>query len=123
MGQGIRSQLISIHILLIVTAIQGLTPDLHDLASERTVHLLCPIPDPSGNCEDVDPSADDVSGLMEFGQGLLGFMRRNCLADSQFVSAGSAKRMSKIDALQVASRGGTPLRIHGLVFLVCRLTC
>ena len=123
MGQRTRTHLISIRILLIATAIRALTPDWRDLASERAAHLLCPFLDPSGTCEHEDPSGDDVSGPIVFGQRVVVPMRRNRTAGPRLVSAGSAKRMSKIDAFQFAFPGGTPLRINGLVLLLCRLTC
>ncbi len=53
-------------LLLIVTTIQGLTPDLHDLASPRAMILLCPsLLGPSYLVEDDSP--DDVCDYLEIG--------------------------------------------------------
>jgi hypothetical protein len=51
--------------LLVVAAIQGLTPDLHDLASSRAMILLCPDLADDNAFQVEDESADDVCEVME----------------------------------------------------------
>jgi hypothetical protein len=59
-------------LLLLVTAVQGLTPDLNDLASSRALVLLCPSSADTRSFQFEDDSPDDVCEILEsFQTGLM----------------------------------------------------
>jgi hypothetical protein len=123
MGQQTRFHSIAIHLVLIAIAVQGITPDLQDLASQRALHLLCPFLDPSDDWEDGDDPTDDVSGPVRPGPSVVTRMLLDRATDPRSESARSTLRMIQSDALQAARRRSSLVRMCGLVHLLCRLTC
>jgi hypothetical protein len=123
MGKGTRLHSISSHLVLIAVAIQGITPDVHDLASFRALHLLCPFLDSSDCWEDEDDLPDESSGPVR--PGLRWVMGRllDPTADSRFVSAETKVQLITLDALRLAGPCGTFVRTNGLIFWLCRLAC
>ena len=59
-----RFHSICVHFVLITTAIQGVTPDAHDLASLNALRVFCPPLSSSGAVPQDDglPDTDDVCG-------------------------------------------------------------
>jgi hypothetical protein len=51
---------------MVAMAIQGLTPDLHDLSSSRAFRLLCPYLEGQNPSPPEDESPDDVCELMRW---------------------------------------------------------
>jgi hypothetical protein len=65
MGQGKLLPSLIRCLLLVVTSIQGLTPDLHDLASSRAMILLHPFATDDNSFPVEDDSPDDVCEAMD----------------------------------------------------------
>jgi hypothetical protein len=65
MGQRNRFRSTWKGILLIATAIQALTPDLHDLASSRCIDMIAHMLDDHCMDRDEEDSGEDVAGVLE----------------------------------------------------------
>jgi hypothetical protein len=123
MGQGRHIQLPLRGILLIAMAIQGITPDTDDLASNRAITVLLPIlNDDQSPCDEVD-SPDDVCELVQLDP----VRQLLSKAEEGFYLGLSALPASGQDlrcgaALRAFLCGGAlqpPLRIEALCRMIC----
>jgi hypothetical protein len=62
MDQRRRYPWFSAHVLLIAVAIQGTTPDSHDVSSSNALQLLCPAQSPRDSLRQDDGMPDEVCG-------------------------------------------------------------
>jgi hypothetical protein len=60
MGQGRLLHSFCVHLLLVALAIQGITPDPHDLASINALKILCPTLPGSDQPLDADDFPDEI---------------------------------------------------------------
>lgn len=123
MGQGRRLPALGQGILLIAVAIQGITPDAHDLASTRSIVLLCPdLVDPDAG-RDLDDGPDDACTPMLLH---LGWPRRQTAADPRLphvlLTPPPGRILSGADPRPV-TRPGSSARVPHMIQSTCRLRC
>ena len=115
-----------LYLLLIATAIQGVTPDAQDLGSLNSLVLLCPALADAENLGGNDTLPDEVCGpvqpevngsLKDRGKigGLVGIPS---FSSTEFLMLGNSSA-----AHRAGSRGGTARRLHDLIHGLCRLQC
>jgi hypothetical protein len=125
MGQGRLYQAICLHILLIASAIQAVTPDAQDLASLNPLRILCRSLAERDTLADDDELPDDACEPMS--------AEIDVVARQQAESAGVAIRVRPAAAcVLTACRSGAAIssadlgkahRSDGLIYTLCRLIC
>jgi hypothetical protein len=123
MGQGRLIPSCCRRVILIAVAIQGLTPDLHDLTSSSALRFLCPYRVDSSTFPVDDDSPDDVCELIPWS---LRLERSRDLVDLgpaglASVAGFAESRWSPIadSSLDIAI---VP-RVHPSIYELCRLAC
>jgi hypothetical protein len=124
MGQGRFYRSICFHILLVATAIQGGTPDPHDLASIKPLWLLCGVLGDPETLSDNDGLPDEVCEPMSAQPSVMARQRaepapamiRDCPA--KFVLSSFR---SGADGL-LAAHDNTRHR-EQMIYMLCRLVC
>jgi hypothetical protein len=123
MGQGRGLHAVWQRILLIAVAIQGITPDVYDLASTHSFVLVCPTlaPDdaaaPGG-----DEWPDDVCELPRLSQTWL----RGQEEATQLlglITAGSPRQLLPGEEDRPARPVAVPVRLPHLIHALCRFLC
>jgi hypothetical protein len=124
MGQGRLSHIVWLHVLLIATAIQGLTPDAHDLASIKALWLFCPVLAEANCLADDDGLPDEVCGPARSAANLIfrtGKSRE--VPYPAFASTDSFLPTFQTNALRSISRHPFSARIDDLIYSLCRINC
>jgi hypothetical protein len=124
MGQGRLSQTICLQFLLIASAIQGITPDAHDLASIKALWLFCPVRAEAGRLADDDGLPDDVCGPAQSAAALI--IRTGKSGDVShpaYTSTESLLPTFQSCALRSVSRHSCSARIDDLIYSLCRINC
>jgi hypothetical protein len=118
-GQRARSQTILVHFLLIATMVQGITPDQHNLASPRLLHVLFLSQDLSNSPVDEQDSPDEEALSTEPDNGLVSRLPEWCIEDPE----GLIVQGIGFDLLRFRCPPGNLLNPARLSILLCRLTC
>jgi len=122
MGQGRRFQAIALLVLLIATAIQGITPDAQDLASLKALRLICLVPANSTDLADEDESPDIVCGPAQPVMNLR-MRRADRVPLPRFVPTDLSLGLFHSNSLQLPCPDSRIPRADGLIHILCRLTC
>jgi hypothetical protein len=123
MGQGRRLHAVWRRVLLIAVVIQGITPDVYDLASTRSFALLCPILAPEdAAAPSGDEWPDDVCELPLLSQSWLKG-QEGATQLPGFITAGSARQILPGDTDRPARPVAVPRRFPRLIHALCRLLC
>jgi hypothetical protein len=113
------------HLLLIATAIQGVTPDAQDIASLNALRLLCPALAGSNALASDDGLPDEVCGLNTWEMELV--LRARGDSDEQtshtFFCSDKNGQTTRSSALLPVIRGGNPADANDLIHSLCRLNC
>ena len=121
-----RFRLISVQILLLATlAIQGLAPDLYNLATLRNLYVLCRVPVPLQFFEhNADEDEDSVCGTIEIASSAESFevlersSRLEFVSSSERTRLGAASEFPARDAAKLCAFGQTaPRRVLSLDLL------
>jgi hypothetical protein len=126
MCQGRLCHSVWLYFLLIATAIQGVTPDAHDLASINALLWLCPALADSRDLDGEDGLPDEVCGPAqpEKGVGLRGKVEANDLANRLSGMPDQHHLLtSHIGAVRSHARGGKHPQLDALIYSLCRLKC
>ena len=118
-GQRARCHTMSVHLLLIASMVQGITPDQHSLASLRGLHILFSSQDFSNFSEDETDSLEEVGLLTKSEYGLVSRLREGCMKDP----AGLIVQGIGFDLVRFHCPHGNHLNPDRLSILLCRLTC
>ena len=118
-GQRVRCHTISVHLLLIATMVQGITPDQHSLASLRVLHILFSSQDFSNSPGDEDDSPEEEVLSTEPENGLVSRLLEGRMEDP----AGLIVQGIGFDPLRFRCPHGILLNPARLSILLCRLTC
>ena len=125
MCQGRRCRSICLYLALIAVAIQGLTPDAHDLASLNSLRVLCPAFSDSTTLPSDDGLPDEVCGPMTFEMDLVSRTRSDSnslttlaylASDESALALPSGARRSRLGSCHIV-RADAPLHC------LCRLNC
>jgi hypothetical protein len=123
MGQGRRFPHFWRCIILIATAIQGITPDPQDLASLKLLRMICPMVGSDLELQAEDESVDDVCEPLRTDQG----SRIRQLASKTPLRGPIAiitcPEIFSPDLCRVASHRNDEPRPHGLIHSLGRLRC
>ena len=114
-----RCHTMSVHLLLFASMVQGITPDEHNLASFRVLHILCSSQDFSNSPGDEADSPEEVSWATESENGLVSRLLEECMKDP----AGLIVQGIEFDLLRFRCPHGNLLNPDRLSILLCRLTC
>ena len=125
MCQGRLYHSVCLHFLLIAIAIQGVTPDPQDLASNNCLRLFCPalgdpnaLADDDGMPDDVCvPAASEIESLLHGRSESLDPPCRMC-PSTEFDPLAVHLR-----AARPGQRVGNQARSDQLIYSVCRLNC
>lgn len=125
MGQGRLYTSICLHLLLIATAIQGVTPDPQDLASIKPLWLICRIlagPDPMSDDDrlpdDVcEPMSAEMSAVMRHPADSARTVNLPRLVTERLLTA------CQSDVARSSTDGRTNAAGDGLIYTLCRLIC
>ncbi len=125
MGQGRLYTSICLHLLLIATAIQGVTPDPQDLASIKPLWLVCRVlasPDPLSDDDrlpdDVcEPMSAEISAVMRHQADSAQTVKLPRLVTERLLT------VCQSGAARSSADGRTNLAGDGLIFTLCRLIC
>ena len=115
----------SVHFLLIATAIQGLTPDAHDLSSLNALRVICPALAGSNTEPQDDGLPDEVCApaTIETKQA----SHPNAASNDRVTFARAANEYAGITANSSAYRsrkdGSDMKRTDDLLHCLCRLNC
>jgi hypothetical protein len=118
-GQRSRCHTMLVHLLLIASMVQGITPDQHSLASLRALHILFSSLDFSDSLEDEADSPEEAGLLTESENGLVSRLLGWCTKDP----AGLIVQGIGFDFLRFRCAHGNHLNPDRLSILLCRLTC
>jgi len=118
-GKRARYHRLSIHLLIIASLVQGITPDQHSLASLRLLHILFSSQDFSNSPEDKDDSPEEEALSTEPENGLVSRLLEGRMKDP----ARLIVRRSGFDLLRFRCPPGNLLNPARLNILLCRLTC
>jgi len=113
----------SVHLLLIASMVQGITPDQHSLASLRGLYILFSSQDFSNSPEDEadSPEEEGLPTESENGEsenGLVSRLLEGCMKDP----AGLSVQGIGFDLLRFRCPHGNLLNPDRLCILLCRLT-
>jgi hypothetical protein len=124
MGQGRLSHTIWLQFLLIASAIQGVTPDAHDLASIKALRLFCPLLANAGTLADDDGLPDEVCGPIQAAAHLIirAAKLRN-VAHPAFASTESLLPTLQSASMRLVWRHHVSARIDDLAYCLCRINC
>jgi hypothetical protein len=123
MDWNMRLHAISIQLLLIASAVQGVTPDPQNLASQKAFYLLCThlvFPD---SCGTQDDCSDEVSGSIWRGVGSLFLRRRDRAPNPTLLLVESVAVLRELDTLRLTPLSCRLEPIDHLFEHLCRLTC
>ena len=123
MGQGRQIQSLGQRILLIAVAIQGITPDPDDLASSRSVLVLCPALADDDAGRGVDDWPDDACAVPPLN---LGWPKRQKAEEPRLAGLRTAPSPGPIlpgDDPRLVSQAGIPVRFPRIIHALCRLIC
>jgi hypothetical protein len=125
MGQGRLFHPICLHFLLIATAIQGVTPDAHDLASIKALCLFCPALADSSSLGDDDDLPDDVCRPAQSEMDLTTRGRANSDDPCFPAFAWTEPRVRTIrsNAIRSSTRSVGISRIDDPIGSMCRINC
>ena len=126
MCQGRLCHSVWLNCLLIAVAIQGVTPDAHDLASLNSLVMFCADLADSRDLAGEDGLPDEVCGPAqpEIGVGLRGRVEPNDLVDRLSGMTDQHDLLtSHRGALRSQAPGGKHVRLDDLVYALCRLKC
>jgi hypothetical protein len=124
MGQGRRHHAVWRRIVLIAAAIQGITPDVCDLASTKSTMLLYPILAPdAAAAPGGDEWPDDVCALPLLSRGWLRGKKPEPTRLPGLTTAESPRQALPDDESQPASPVAIPVRFPRLILTLCRLLC
>ena len=118
-GQRARRHTMSVHLLLIASMVQGITPDQHSLASLRALDILFSSQDFSNSPGDEADSPVEASLQTESENGLVSRLLEGCMKDP----AGLIVQGTGFDLLRFGCPHGNRLTPDRLSILLCRLTC
>jgi hypothetical protein len=107
--------------LLVAMAIQGATPDAHDLASNKALQLLCPAVHNSSLPTDNDGFPDEVCGTIRTGIPSF-FCESIHFPKTISVIAGSLARLTSRNILRSYPQACL-VGIDGLPHFLCRWIC
>jgi len=109
----------SVHLLLIASMVQGITPDQHSLASLRGLYILFSSQDFSNSPEDEADSPVEASLQTESENELVSRLLEGCMKDlARLIVQGIG-----FDLLRFRCPHGNLLNPDRLSILLCRLTC
>ena len=118
-GQRARCHTMSVHLLLIASMVQGITPDQQNLASLRVLHILFSSQDFSNCPGDEADSPEEVGLLTKSENGLVSRLLEGCMKDpAELIVQGIG-----FDLLRFRCPHGNLLNPVRLSILLCRLTC
>ena len=124
MRQGRLVHAICLRLLLIACAIQGVTPDAHDLASIKALWLFCPVLAEANSLADDDGLPDEVCGRDESATDLMIRTAKSREASyPAFASTDSFLPTFQTNALRSISRHRFSARIDDLIYSLCRINC
>jgi len=109
----------SVHLLLIASMVQGITPDQDSLVSVRVLHILFSSHDFSNSPGDEADSPVEASRLTESENGLVSHLLERCMKDP----AGLIVQGIGFDLLRFRCPHGNLPNPDRLSILLCRLTC
>jgi hypothetical protein len=118
-GQRARCYTMSVHLLIIASLVQGITPDQHNLASLRVLHILFSSQDFSNSPGDEADSPEEVGLTTESANGLVSRLLEGCVK----VPAGLIVQRVGFDLLRFRCSDGNLPNPDRLSILLCRLTC
>ena len=118
-GQRARRHTMSVHLLIIASMVQGITPDQHSLASLRALDILFSSQDFSNSPRDEADSPEEVGLATESENGLVSRLLEGCMKDP----AGLIVQGTGFDLLRFRCPHGNRLTPDRLSILLCRLTC
>jgi len=118
-GQRARCHTMSVHLLIIASMVQGITPDQDSLASVRVLHILFSSHDFSNSPEDEADSPVEASLQTESENELVSRLLEGCMKDpARLIVQGIG-----FDLLRFRCPHGNLLNPDRLSILLCRLTC
>jgi hypothetical protein len=126
MCQGRLCHSFRIYFLLIAIAIQGVTPDAHDLASINSLLLFCPALADSRGLDGEDGLPDEVCGPAQpdMGVRLRDRAAPNGLANGLSGTTDHHDPLTiRLRALRSHARGDKHPRLADLIYALCRLRC
>ena len=124
MGQGRLSHTICLQFLLIASAIQGVTPDAHDLASIRALRLFCLLLANAGTLADDDGLPDEVCGPIQSAAHLIiRAAKLGNVAHPAFASTESLLPTFQSRSQRSIWRHHDSARNDDLVYCPCRINC
>ena len=122
-----RFHSICLHFVLIATAIQGVTPDAHDLASLNALRVFCPPLSSSGAVPQDDglPDTDDVCGstTIETEQVFRANADLNALVTRAHAAGETHATTTSSKAYRSLTDGGDTTATDDLLRCLCRLNC
>jgi len=118
-GQSARCHSILVHLLLIASMVQGITPDPCNLASLRVLHVFFSSRDFSNFPGDKDDSPAEEVLSTEPENGLVSRLLERCMKDP----AGLIVQGIGFNLLRFRCPHGNLLNPDRLSILLCRLTC
>ncbi len=123
MGQGRLNPSYCRRILLIAMAIQGLTPDLHDLASSTVLRLLCPYLVSGSAFQLDDDSPDDVCEVVRPTQSQERFRETDQLGTAGLAIVEGFQESAWFPTTRPRLAGRIVPHSLPLIEHLCRLTC
>lgn len=123
MGQGRLNPSYFRKILLIAMAVQGLTPDLNDLASSKVLRLLCPYLVDNSAFDPEDDSGDDVCELVPRIQRQERFREADQLGLAGLAIVEGFREPAWIPIAEPGLEGRMVPRTRSLLDQLCRLAC
>jgi len=118
-GQRARCHTMSVHLVIIASMVQGMTPDQHSLASLRGLHILFWSQDFSNSPGDGAETPEEVGLSTESENGLVSCLLEGCMKDP----AGLIVQGIRFDLLRFRCPHDNFLNPNRLSILLCRLTC
>ena len=118
-GQRARFHTMSVHLLLIASMVQGITPDQNSLASLRALQILFSSQDLSNFPEDEADSPNELALLAGSENGSVSRLLEWYMKDP----AALIVQGTGFDLLWVCCRHGNLLNPVRLSILLCHLTC
>ena len=109
----------SVHLLLIATMVQGITPDQHSLASLRALHILFSSQDFSDSPGDEADSPEEAGLLTESENRSVSRLLEGRMKDPE----GLIVQGIRFDLPRFRCPPGSLLNPDRLSILLCRLTC
>jgi len=124
MGQGRLSHTICLKVLLIASAIQGVTPDAQDLASIKALRFFCPVVAEAGSLADDDDLPDEVCGPAQCAADLIARAAKSGdLLYHPFKSTELILPTSQRNSLRLVSHHRFSARIDDLIYTLFRINC